>query len=305
MNGVSRAEPTICAIMVSYHTGPVLFQAVQACLDAPDIDLLVLIDNGNPPEVSARLAALAKADPRMRHHDAGANLGFAKGCNIGAGLASGDRLLFLNPDAVIPPGAAARMAETGAGLPEPWIVGARILNPDGSEQRGARRGELTLASAMAGFLGLRRVVPGLRDVHRECEPVPAAAEPVPVVSGAAMMLSRSGFQKLGGFDEGYFLHVEDIDICRRARMAGGAVVFEPRAELLHRGSTSRASLLVVEMHKARGLQRYFLKFSRGPERALAALAMPLIMAAMAVRVLAVQARRVFGSRPRGGMEPGE
>lgn len=294
MNAADRADPPISVIMVSFQTGPVLFQAVRACLDAPDIAQLIVVDNGNPSEVSARLSAMAKADPRMRHHRAGANLGFSKGCNIGAGLASGELLLFLNPDAVIPPGAASRMAQTGAERPEPWIAGARILNPDGSEQRGARRGELTLASALSGFMGLHRFAPGLRDIHREREPVPAAAEPAPTVSGAAMMLSRTGFDMLDGFDEGYFLHVEDIDICRRARAAGGEVVFEPAAEILHQGSTSRASLLAVEMHKARGLQRYFMKFARGPERILAIAAMPLIILAMALRALTLQARNRLG-----------
>ena len=95
---------------------------------------------------------------------------------------------------------------------------------------------------------------------------------------------------IGGFDEGYFLHVEDIDICRRVGEAGGAVVFEPAAEALHFGGTSSASWAKVEAHKARGLVYYFDKFAasageRALVRALAPLIGALLMARGAVRAL--------------------
>jgi N-acetylglucosaminyl-diphospho-decaprenol L-rhamnosyltransferase len=298
---MARAQDdSISAVIVSYRTGSVLFEAVAACLAAPDIDDIVVVSHENPPEDEARLDALARTDPALTVVHTGFNLGFSKGCNIGARLARGAHLLFLNPDTVIPPGAAARMAWTGRSLKEPWIVGARILNIDGSEQRGARRGELTLMSAMTGFSGLARVLP-MRDIHREHEPVPEGPEPVPAVSGAGLMMSRAGFAALGGFDERYFLHVEDLDICRRARDAGGQVVFEPRAELFHHGSTSKVSLFRVEWAKARGLMRYFLTHSRGAGRVAAAVLSPLIVAAIMTRagVLTILGKLgVFARRSR-------
>ncbi|TRO92680.1 glycosyltransferase family 2 protein [Glycocaulis profundi] len=279
---MTDGRPSVSAVMVSYRTGPVLFDAVTACLNAPDIAELIVVSHDNPPEDAARLDALSASEATLTVIHTGANLGFSKGCNIGARVARGSHLLFLNPDTVIPHGAAARLAETGADLPEPWITGARILNLDGSEQRGARRGELTLLSAMAGFSGLSRVLP-VRDIHREHEPVPEGPEPVPAVSGAGMMMSRAGFDALGGFDERYFLHVEDLDICRRARDAGGQVVFEPRAELFHHGSTSKVSLFRVEWAKARGLMRYFLTHARGAGRVAAGILSPLIVLAVMAR----------------------
>jgi hypothetical protein len=106
------------------------------------------------------------------------------------------------------------------------------------------------------------------------------------VSGAALMMSRRGFDQLGGFDEGYFLHVEDIDLCKRARDAGGAVVFEPRAVVHHAGSTSKVSRLKVERWKAAGLVRYFARHGGilGPVKA--ALLAPAIYAAVYARALA-------------------
>ncbi|MFW6300682.1 MAG: glycosyltransferase family 2 protein, partial [Oceanicaulis sp.] len=265
-------------IMVSYRTGPVLFEAVETALAAPDIAELVVVNHDNPPEDEARLVALAAAEARMTLINTRANLGFAKGCNIGAATAAGDHLFFLNPDAVPGRGAAAALARALEGLPEPAIAGACIIGEDGREQAGARRGALTIRTAVNGYLG----GPGLRRDH---EPMPERAAPVETVSGAAMMMRRAGFDQLGGFDEGYFLHVEDIDICKRARDAGGAVVFEPRAVVRHAGSSSTVSKLKVERWKANGLLRYFARHGGAPGPVKAAMLAPVIYAAVYGRAL--------------------
>jgi N-acetylglucosaminyl-diphospho-decaprenol L-rhamnosyltransferase len=82
---------------------------------------------------------------------------------------------------------------------------------------------------------------------------------MPTISGACFALRREDFEVLGGFDEGYFLHVEDIDLCWRARQAGGQVLFQPAAEVIHLGHTSLEHPLKVEFHKGVGLSRYFIK----------------------------------------------
>ena len=69
------------------------------------------------------------------------------------------------------------------------------------------------------------------------------------------------FEALGGFDEDYFLHVEDIDVCRRARDQGGEVYFVPEAVVMHYGSTSQVRRQKVEWEKLKGFTRYFLKHS--------------------------------------------
>jgi GT2 family glycosyltransferase len=104
------------------------------------------------------------------------------------------------------------------------------------------------------------------------------------VSGALMYMSRAGFDRLGGFDDGYFLHVEDLDLCRRAEAEGGSVIYTPLASALHHGATSDAPSVVIERHKAAGLARYFSKFARTPaERVLAALLGPAITVVLLVR----------------------
>jgi GT2 family glycosyltransferase len=267
-------------------------EAATAVLEAPGVDEFVLVSHENPPEAVEALRQLASQYPHFKLIETNRNLGFAKGCNIGAAAATGDLVLFLNPDAILSPGDGARLkqsaTETG---PRPWIIGTRILNRDGSEQSGGRRGELTPRSAAVTFLRLDRLIPGLHNLHWEHEALPETMTPVPTVSGAAMMMRRDDFLELGGFDEQYFLHVEDIDICRSVRVAGGQVWFEPRVEILHFGATSQSSPWRVETHKAAGFVKYFWKFYPGPLQRLATILLTLpIYGALWARVIWIAMR---------------
>jgi GT2 family glycosyltransferase len=213
-------------------------------------------------------------------------VGFARGANLGARAARGDLLVFLNPDAFLGPGGISALAAALAGRPSPSLVGARILNQDGTEQRGGRRGEVTPLSTLLSLSRLASRVPALNryEVHLEGEPTPGQVIEAPTVSGACFAMRRADFEALGGFDEGYFLHVEDIDLCWRVRQAGGQVVFQPAAEVVHVGHTSRAHPLRVEYAKGCGLARFFRKRARTPVGLLAAWALsPFIVAAAIVR----------------------
>ena len=116
--------------------------------------------------------------------------------------------------------------------------------------------------------------------------MPSGPVPTPVVSGAMMYMSRTGFEKLGGFDGQYFLHVEDIDICRRAKEhEGGEVVFTPLAGAMHYSGTSKSSKFKVEWEKAKGFGIYFRKFSASPvTRSLATLSVPIIAGLLFARI---------------------
>lgn len=251
----------ISAIMVSWQTGPALFGAIDAVLADPEISELVLVDHENPDNVRARLDALAAGSDRLKIIRTNRNPGFGAGCNIGAEAAKGEILLFINPDARPETGAARKLAKVLEGQPETAIAGARILDDQGREQSGSRRRELTLWRAIATFTGLAAA--GLaKPFGMVNEPVPDSPVRVAAVSGAAFMMTRQGFEVLGGFDEAYFLHVEDIDLCRRS----GCVWFVPEAVVHHVGGTSDASPFRVEWAKANSFFHYFWKFSSDWEK---------------------------------------
>ena len=136
------------------------------------------------------------------------------------------------------------------------MIGARILNEDGSDQRGCRRALLTPTSAFVEAVHLSRLFPKLRlNLHEE--PIPDVLTPVPAISGAFMFLSRKDFDLIGGFDEGYFLHVEDLDFCWRFRRTKGEIYFAPDVAVTHIGGTSEVASDFIERHKAKGFVRYF------------------------------------------------
>lgn len=262
----------VSAVMVTYHTGPALFGAVEAVLGQEALGELVLVDNGNPQPVVAALRRLEAERDGVELLTGHGNIGYAAGCNLGAAAAKGDHLLFLNPDCLLPPGAVSRFLEAAGRTPRPAVFGARLSNPDGTEQRGSRRGTLTPWTAVVEGLRLDRLVPGherFARLNQHDQPVPAGAAEVPVVSGACMFTALADFRALGGFDDGYFLHVDDIDFCFRMREAGGRVVYLPQVRAVHYPSSSRAHPIMIEWHKARGFMRYFRKnFSASHSRVM-------------------------------------
>jgi GT2 family glycosyltransferase len=285
-------------IMVVYMTGPALFESVRLVLAEPAVGQFVIVDNGSTPEDAVRLRAIADRDPRVKLLQGHGNIGFARGANLGASAADARWLVFLNPDAYVQPGCIEGLIQAARTATRPALVGARVLNLDGTEQRGARRGEVTPVTTLLSLTRLSGILPFLRkfEIHWEDERLPAAPIPVPTVSGACFCVNQEDFRRLDGFDSRFFLHVEDVDLCWRARRAGGEVLFHPSAEVVHLGHTSRVEPLLVEWHKGRGLARYFRKRADNTGRVvLAWLLGPLIVGAAVARPLI---RVVFP--PRGG-----
>jgi GT2 family glycosyltransferase len=263
---------TVTALVVTYHTGPRLVECLHALKGDPDVTAIVIANNGNPPGMQAWLTGFVASTPKARQLDL-PNPGFGAGINAAARLAASDHLLVINPDCVIKRGALRPMVKALESAKSPAIAGGRIFDLQGREERGARREMLTLPRA----LGLRRWT--LNHL-----PPPEGPVAVGAITGAFFLVLTKDFEALGGFDEGYFIHVEDADICRRALEAGGSVVYVPAAGALHYGSTSDVASDVVAKHKAKSLARYFRKFARAPlERLIVELAIPFIGLALRLR----------------------
>ena len=173
------AKIRVSVVMVSYMTGPALFEAIQSVLRDANVCELILVDNGNDVETRRKLGKFAKQNQMIRVIQGQGNIGFSKANNLGAKFASGDYLLFLNPDAILREGSLRKLVDCGKGLKGPWIAGAMLRLINGHEQCGARRDLLTPWSAFTTFTPLHKL-PFFDTIHRHKDPVPTEPIPIPL-----------------------------------------------------------------------------------------------------------------------------
>jgi N-acetylglucosaminyl-diphospho-decaprenol L-rhamnosyltransferase len=268
-------EPRVSAVVVARGGprsvalgGDPLDLCLRSALAEPWIDDLIIVDHGEAPGTSSALRAL-QADRRdVKVVVADRNASRAAAANLGARHARGRWLLFLDPDVVLQRGAVSRLAAAGGGAHTPWIVGGRLTDIRGRERPAARAGALNAFSAIALAIDW----PQGRLSRARRGRAPPTAERVAAVSDAFMLIPRSDFDALGGFDEGYATDYADLDLCLRAAAAGGSVLFQPAASGVqlarapHRGR-----------RQAQGLARFAAKSARTPiEKSFAVVARPAL-----------------------------
>lgn len=255
----------VSAIVVNYNAGDILRDLVTSLIAGPALDGIVIVDNASSD---------ASLDFLERGEFSGANIhlvknpgnrGFAAACNQGAALTDSRYILFINPDCRMDRDALPRLLDVLRDDPGAGMVGPLILNADGSEQRGCRRYLPDPRRALMRVLGLGKpdAQGNVAGFDLTGAPLPSGPIPVEAISGACMLVKRAAFAKLGGWDEGYFLHCEDLDLCMRLARAGLRTVFVPDAHVTHvQGVSSRGRKVFVLWQKHRGMWRYFAKFQR-------------------------------------------
>lgn len=278
---LAALEPRVSAIVVARNVranaaaSSALDLCLRSALAEPWIDDLVIVDQGNAPDVSRALRGLQLDRRDVTVALAPNDMTHAGAANLGAGAARGRWLLFLDAGIVLQRGAVARMAAAGGGVDAPWIVGGRLLDSRGRDRPAARIGALNAWSAIAVAMDWR----GPRPLRRSGVRIdPDDALPVAAVSGAFMLIARSDFQSLSGFDDKFVTDGADLDLCRRAREAGGAVLFQPAAagvQFLRADDGAR---------RAQGLARFAAKSARTPlQKAFALIAAPALYVLMALK----------------------
>ena len=146
-------------------------------------------------------------------------------------------------------------------------MGPAVRNPDGSRYPSARTVPSLGDAVRHGVLGLVRPDNPATRRYRQLDVDPGVARDVDWVSGAAVWLRRRALEAVGGWDEGYFMYVEDVDLCWRLRRIGWRVAYEPAAEVLHVQGVSadrHPYRMIVEHH--RSLLRFASKRWRGAQR---------------------------------------
>jgi GT2 family glycosyltransferase len=241
-------------------------------------DDVVVFDQLSDP---VRLAALAERHPSVRWIPSAANVGFGAAVNRAARETPADYLLWLNPDTLVAPDLLTVLEAWLDRHPETGCVGPRVLNEDGSVQASARRFP-GLSTAIAGrSTWLTRHFPG-NPLSRHNLLARDSTQPVTVdwLAGSCVMTRRTLFDRLGGFDEGFFLYWEDADYCRRARTLGFTCAYLPEVTVRHAGGRSAAQDPVPAIRAFHASAfRMFVKHTNAPGR----LAAPLVRLALTLR----------------------
>lgn len=241
----------IAAIVVSHQSAATIDDCLARLRRAHGVAEIRVVDNDSQDGTLDIIQRHAAGDPRVRFIGNPDNPGFAVGCNQGAAASTASWLAFVNPDLLIEADALSRLLERSVGF-EAALLGADLVNESGVRDEAARRRDPDFAAMLGSPRAARLGVP--MDSTQ-------ALQRVDAVSGALMLMPRALFERIGGFDEGYRLHAEDLDLCRRAREAGAVVAVANDVRVVHiRGVSSRSRPLFVEWHKHRGLWRYFRKF---------------------------------------------
>ena len=242
----------IAAIVVTYQSAETIADCLTRLRAADGVAQIRVVDNASTDGTLEIVQRHALADARVRFIANPDNPGFGTGCNQGTDDSDAPWLAFVNPDCLVEHDTLARLRAHAQGVAREALLGADLVDEAGVRDAAARRRDPDFA-AMLRNADARRLDVAVDDAQ--------TLQPVQAISGALMLLPRTLMQRIEGFDQGYRLHAEDLDLCRRAREAGAFVAVANDVRVVHvRGVSSRSRPVFVEWHKHRGLARYFRRF---------------------------------------------
>jgi len=234
-------------IILSYNTKDLTLACLESIksnyskeLEKKEFEIIV-VDNASTDGSSSAISNFQFSVYNLKLIQSKENLGFGKGCNLGAKSATGRYLLFLNSDTQVLDNGFLKMIEYLDKNNKVGVLGGKIRNNDGSLQPSAGKfyNLFNLSLMLLGFerLGFLRSSP-------------EKIEKVDWVSGACMMIRKEIFKKLSGFDEELFMYVEDMEICFRAWKLGYETYFYPNIKLSHKshGSSNR-TFAIINIYK--------------------------------------------------------
>jgi N-acetylglucosaminyl-diphospho-decaprenol L-rhamnosyltransferase len=264
------AEDAVAIVMVTYESAG----SVGATLAAlnPQLredDELVVVDNCSRDGTAATIRGAA---PHARVLEQEANLGFAAGCNVGVAAARAPLVLLLNPDARPRPGCLEALRRVAAERPDWAAWQALVTMNDGQLINTAGNVIHYLGMGWAGRCG---------------ESVATAPQnPVEVAfgSGAALVVRRSDWERLGGFDERYFMYGEDLDLGLRLWLAGRSVGLAPAAQVEHDYEFAKGGRKWFLLER----NRWLTVVATFPTPLLALVLAPLLACELAVLVVAAR-----------------
>lgn len=225
-------KPQLSIVIVSWNSWAYLGKCLDSIFAAGSPGLeVILVDNDSKDQTKREIA---EHYPQVRLISNPANLGYAKACNQGLKISSGDFILLLNPDTAVHPGALDNILQYMKNHPEVGAVGPQLVYPDGAIQASCRRfpnystllWEVTLLSRLFPahpLFGAWKMGDFNFQTGREVD------QPM----GAALMVKREVMDKIGVLDERFSMFFNDVDLCYRIKKAGFKTIFLPQARITH------------------------------------------------------------------------
>jgi GT2 family glycosyltransferase len=230
--------PDISVVIVNWNTRALLVECISAVEreSAAITHDFWVVDNGSSDD---SVAMLRRDFPHVHVIESRVNLGFAGANNLAMQRSTGRYLLLLNTDAIVQPGSIRALLDLAEAEPRAGIVGAHLLNPDGSFQASYTN----FPTLWQEFLILSTLGRRLRGRWYPSHGPEEERGPqrVDYVEGACLLVRRAALEQVGGLDEGYFMYAEEVDWCRRMAAQGWEVWYQPVARVVHIGGASSAN----------------------------------------------------------------
>ena len=230
-------RPLADIVVVTYNPGDTITSFLQSAVGAKGVASVTVVDNASGDDVAQRAAA----ETGVGFVQTGRNGGYGAGANAGAARGRAQWILVSNADIVLEPGAVAALLEVAATDDAIGAVGPRVQEIDGTTYPSARPlPTLLLGAGHALFGKAWPRNPWTRRYRLNLHPLGGQVD-AGWLSGSCFLVRRAAWERLGGFDERYFMFFEDVDLGRRLGEAGYRQVWTPRAVVTHLGGHSYRS----------------------------------------------------------------
>jgi N-acetylglucosaminyl-diphospho-decaprenol L-rhamnosyltransferase len=254
---------TLSIIILSYNTKELTISCINSIVAMYKLELdkdefeIIVVDNASTDDSVSEILKLKTEN--LKVIESGENLGFSKGCNLGAKNAKGEYLLFLNSDTEIKDQGFVKMVDYLKKNEQVGVLGGALKNEDGSAQASAGK-FYNLPTLFLAMIGLERL-----GFLRES---PKQIKKVDWVSGASLMIRKRVFERIGGFEKELFMYAEDMELCFKANKKGFPTFFYPEVTLFHKhqGSSNR-TFAILNIYK--GILFFYKKHKSFPEYQIA------------------------------------
>ncbi len=252
-------------VVVNYNVKNLLKKCLESIFKyEKDIELEVIVVDNNSKDHSQEM--LKRDFPRIKLIENKRNVGFSRACNQGIKQSQGRYILLLNPDTEFTSGGFKKMIDFMASKPEVGICGPKMMDQEGNIQFSCRSFPSYLTAISSSQSILNRIFPEnfLSQKYLLREKDHSQISEVDWVSGSCLLTKREMFEKIGLLDERFYMYVEDVDLCYRAKKSGFSVFYFPEVMVIHHiGKSTQKEEFIMQVEHHRSMY-YFYKKHHNP-----------------------------------------